>query len=301
MRPVIVTTDIVRLYIVRAFFFLYFPLVLRLVSQVFHRQVAHRLALPAFVPFDELRADETVARGFVGEYAGDVGPALYLAHHTLHHVGRVDASPVFARQMMHGERLLELRADLLGQARITAFPTFGDALRFGKAHAHVGMNLVAAPAEGLVCRIPHARGDEPSGKHGTDKKEARRCVYANRRRIRGERGKALMRKRGERIERTFAHLYETGGMRRIHLREHENILKRLLIHGGAYNISLVMRKMFGFGKPRRAQDGYRVVEAVLYALCNAIRAILGQFHGGKNATTTNWTFAPTNRQNILAA
>ena len=56
---------------------------------------------------------------------------------------------------------------------------------------------------------------------------ARTLVYANRRRIRGARGRRLMRQRGERVERSFAHLYDTGGMRRTHLRGHTNILKRL--------------------------------------------------------------------------
>jgi transposase len=81
------------------------------------------------------------------------------------------------------------------------------------------------------------------------------AVYANRRRIRGERGKRLLRRRGELVERTFAHAYETGGMRRTHLRGRENILKRLLIHVGGFNLGLVMRKLFGIGKPRRVQDG----------------------------------------------
>jgi hypothetical protein len=48
-----------------------------------------------------------------------------------------------------------------------------------------------------------------------------------------------MRQRGERIERSFAHLYDTGGMRRTHLRGHPNILKRLLIHAGGFNLGLV--------------------------------------------------------------
>ena len=61
--------------------------------------------------------------------------------------------------------------------------------------------------------------------------EARAAVYRNRRRIRGARGLRLLRLRGERLERPFAHLYETGGMRRFHLRGHTNIQKRLLIHG----------------------------------------------------------------------
>jgi transposase len=79
---------------------------------------------------------------------------------------------------------------------------------------------------------------------------AREAVYGNRRRIRGERGKRLLRRRGERVERSFAHLYETGRMRRTHLRGHPNILKRLLIHVGAFNLSLVLRKKLGAGTPR---------------------------------------------------
>jgi transposase len=65
--------------------------------------------------------------------------------------------------------------------------------------------------------------------------EARDAVYRNRRRIRGARGQRLLRRRGERLERPFAHLYETGGMRRVYLRGHINILKRLLIHIGGLN------------------------------------------------------------------
>ncbi len=99
------------------------------------------------------------------------------------------------------------------------------------------------------------------------KSAARDAVYGNRRRIRGKRGKALMRKRGEVVERTFAHCYETGGMRRTHLRGHPNILKRLLIHVGGFNLGLMMRAMFGIGKPRCLQDGLgRLAAAVLRLL-----------------------------------
>jgi transposase len=62
-----------------------------------------------------------------------------------------------------------------------------------------------------------------------------------------------MRRRGEYVERSFAHLYDTGGMRRTHLRGHENILKRLLVHAGAFNLGLLMRKAFGRGTPRGLQ------------------------------------------------
>jgi len=83
-----------------------------------------------------------------------------------------------------------------------------------------------------------------------DKPEAQAAVYSNRRRICGERGKALLRRRGELLERSFAHAYETGGMRRVHLRGCQNVLKRVLIHVGALNLSLVMRKLWGKGTPR---------------------------------------------------
>jgi transposase len=75
-------------------------------------------------------------------------------------------------------------------------------------------------------------------------------VYANRRRIRGARGLRLLRQRGEKLERWNQHLYDRGGMRRLHLRGRENILKRLVVHSGAANLGLLMRKLFGKGTPR---------------------------------------------------
>src|SRR6202171_4017963 len=96
-------------------------------------------------------------------------------------------------------------------------------------------------------------------------------VYANRRRIRGARGRHLMRQRGELIERSFAHLYDTGGMRRTHLCGHTNILKRLLIHAGGFNLGLVMRHLIGRGTPRGVQDHPAPVIAALLVLLGAPR------------------------------
>ena len=72
--------------------------------------------------------------------------------------------------------------------------------------------------------------------------------------MRGEYGKSLLRRRGELIERSFAHCYETGGMRRCHLRGRENILKRQLVHVGAFNLSLILRKLLGAGTPRELKN-----------------------------------------------
>ena len=101
--------------------------------------------------------------------------------------------------------------------------------------------------------------------------EAQAPVYGNRRRIRGRRGRRLMRQRGERIERSFAHLYDTGGMRRTHLRGHTNILKRLLIHAGAFNLGLVMRHLIGIGTPRGLQGRIAAVIATLFVLLGVVR------------------------------
>jgi transposase len=99
--------------------------------------------------------------------------------------------------------------------------------------------------------------------------EAQAPVSGNRRRIRGRRGRRLMRQRGERIERSFAHLYDTGGMRRTHLRGHTNILKRILIHASGFNLGLVMRQLIGIGTPRGLQGRLATVIATLLLLLGA--------------------------------
>ena len=94
----------------------------------------------------------------------------------------------------------------------------------------------------------------------------------------GAYGKRLLRKRGELIERSFAHCYGTGAMRRTHLRGHKNILKRLLIHVGAFNLSLIFRSLLGAGTPRELRNQ-------LASLFQQLFCMLGQL----------WT--PTNRAN----
>lgn len=108
------------------------------------------------------------------------------------------------------------------------------------------------------------------GRNWIGRNEEKSAVYQNRRRIRGERGKRLLRRRGELVERSFAHMYETGGMRRTHLRRHENIIKRLLIHAGAFNLSLIMRKISGRGTPRGFQgnpNAILILIQILFGLC----------------------------------
>jgi len=98
------------------------------------------------------------------------------------------------------------------------------------------------------------------------KGDQQKQVYGNRRRMRGARGKQLQRKRTELTERSMAHMYETGGMRRVHLKGQKNILKRLLVHAGGFNLALIMRKVMGIGKPRRLQGAF----ANIFACCNSL-------------------------------
>jgi transposase len=108
--------------------------------------------------------------------------------------------------------------------------------------------------------------------HGDN--EAQAAVYGNRRRIRGKRGKELLRRRGELLERPFAHLYETGRMRRIYLRGRKNILKRILIHVSALNLGLMMRSICGIGTPRTLQGR---VFSFLYTFFDGIFASFAEF------------------------
>src|SRR6266850_1135032 len=97
-----------------------------------------------------------------------------------------------------------------------------------------------------------------------DKAAEKEAVYANRRRIRGARGKRLQAQRGERIERNFAHQFDTGGMDRLYVRGVVNVHKKLLIQAAACNLALLLRSWYGAGKPRAAHD--RSIEAVLAIL-----------------------------------
>ena len=122
----------------------------------------------------------------------------------------------------------------------------------------------------VTCKEQEIRTYIPEPKRGRrnwkNKAESRDATYANRRRARGKRGKALMRTRGEKIERTFAHSYDTGGMRRLHLRGHTNTLKRLLVHNAALNLGLLMRQLVGFGTPRSLQGRQAGLFALLWVL-----------------------------------
>jgi len=113
---------------------------------------------------------------------------------------------------------------------------------------------ILATLQSVEARTYISEKKQPGRRHWEGKAEQQQATYANRRRIQGAYGKQLLRQRGELLERSFAHCYDTGGMRRTHLRGHENILKRLLIHVGAFNLSLIFRSLLGSGTPRELRN-----------------------------------------------
>jgi len=88
--------------------------------------------------------------------------------------------------------------------------------------------------------------------HGDE--AARKAVYANRARLKSAIGRETMRRREEMVERSFAHIVDRGGIRRVWLRGRENVHKRYLIHVAGFNLGVLMRALHGQGTPREAAD-----------------------------------------------
>jgi transposase len=159
---------------------------------------------------------------------------------------------------------------------------------------HSNQTMVDLDAVGIRSYIAEPdRGRRDWSEHP----EAQAPVYGNRRRIRGPRGRRLMRRRGETIERTFAHVYDTGGMRRTHLRGHTNILKRLLIHAGGFNLGLVMRQVFGVGTPRGLQGRLAAAMALVVALWTLVDNL--RRATGEHPVVTPHRFTPSHHLKLL--
>ena len=101
------------------------------------------------------------------------------------------------------------------------------------------------------------------------------ATYANRRRVRGERGKRLLRQRGEKLERPFAHQFETGAMRRLRVRGLDEVKKKLLLQAAACNLALLLRTKHGAGTPRGLAEAVKRLCEDILALLGALQAPAG--------------------------
>lgn len=167
-----------------------------------------------------------------------------------------------------GEKAAEQVSDEFGREVVADKGYHSDAVLSDLAEAGI-RSYIAAP------RLPKGRKRRWQGKE-----RQRRIVRANRRRVRGKRGRSLMRRRGELLERPFAHELETGGMRRTHVHGHRNVLKRMLCAAAGFNLGLLMRAKFGVGKPRVLQgaakevgEGLREAAEAVWTLLTAILAL----------------------------
>jgi len=129
--------------------------------------------------------------------------------------------------------------------------------------------------------------------------EQRAAVYANRRRTRGERGKELQRQRSEKVERSFAHVCETGGARRTWLRGIEKVYKRYLMSAMTHNLGCLMRSLFGMGTPRGLQRYVDLLEELAAFLCavQASQTTIGRVLGSiwARPKPADAFFTPTDR------
>lgn len=122
---------------------------------------------------------------------------------------------------------------------------------------------------GLRTYIPEP---ERGKRRWTDKPPEYEVAFrANRRRVRGERSRRLQRQRSERVERSFAHVCETGGARRTWLRGLTKVNKRYKMQAAARNLGLLMRALFGVGKPRCLQGGGGGCFCPFWAVSGALR------------------------------
>ena len=108
--------------------------------------------------------------------------------------------------------------------------------------------------------------------HGDE--AARAAVYRNRNRLRSGVGKNALSKRGEVVERSFAHTLERGGMRRTWLRGRQNVHKRYLVHVAGYNLGILMRALFGAGTPKEAAAVRNALLFVVHAPDTIIMVVL---------------------------
>ena len=141
--------------------------------------------------------------------------------------------------------------------------------------------LAAAGQEAHIAEID--RGE----RKWEGREELEKLVAENRERVSSAEGKRLQKLRTEKVERSMAHMYETGAMRRLHLRGRENILKRLLVHASGFNLGVLMRAATGIGTPRTLQGqgrplSCRFVSAIyspgniaLSGLCGLLGALAG--------------------------
>ena len=221
--------------------------------------------------------DGTTHLAYKAEHAVDMEAGAVVAV-TLQAADKGDTMTVHETLAAAGDQLLAVAQDLQTASRIDE-QLLAKVVNGKGYHSSPMLKVLAKMEIRSYVSEPLRRGR----RNWDGKQEEREAVNANREWISSEYGKLLLRQRGELVERSFAHNYETGGMRRTYLRGHENILKRLLIHVGGFNLALVMRNLYGIGKPRQVQGD---PSPAILAFISRVRRAIGRLRRLLTGQTT---------------
>jgi transposase len=213
--------------------------------------------------------DGRTALAYKAEHAVDLDTGAIVAVTT--HGGAVgDTTSVGETLPAAGEAVAEQIAEPTADGKFKVNAKGVEELVTDKGY-HSGDVLVSAQQSEV--RPYLAEPDRGRRKWAGRQRAEQAAVYANRQRIGGHRGKQLLRRRAELVERTFAHAYETGALRRLYVRGKQNVQKRLLLQAAACNLALLLRKMMGAGTPRALHDVVAHLFFVLLRLISTINTI----------------------------
>ena len=219
--------------------------------------------------------DGTTHLAHKNEHAVDLETGAIVAP-AVHPADEGDTTTMWGTLEQACRSLQEVREDETVQADTSALHVQDVVTDKGYHSAQMLVNLEEVELRGYVSEPDRGRQKwmTCSAAEQPFKRAQQAAVYRNRRRRRGQRSKRLHRQRAELVERSFEHVLDDGGMRRVHLRGLENIAKRYLIHTAAFNLGLIMRKLTGFGTPKGWADARRAAARGLRALWNDLVARL---------------------------
>jgi transposase len=219
--------------------------------------------------------DGTTHLAHKNEHAVDLETGAIVAP-AVHPAGEGDTTTLLGTLEQACTSLQEVREDETVQADTSALHVQDVVTDKGYHSAQTLANLEEVELRGYVSEPDRGRQNwtarDPQEQEF--KRQAQQAVYRNRRRRKGRRSQRLHRRRAELVERSFEHVLDDGGMRRVYLRGRENIAKRYLIHTAAFNLGLIMRKLTGFGTPRGWADARRAAARRLCALWEGLVACL---------------------------
>ncbi len=211
--------------------------------------------------------DGRTALAYKAENAVDMETGAIVAV-TTHGGAAADTSTVIETVIEAGVAVAELIAEKTPEGKYEVHPEGVEELVADKGY-HSNQVMVGMVELGVRSYI----AEPDRGPRNWDGKEAEKtAVYGNRRRVKGVRGKRMQRQRGEKIERNFAHQFDTGGVDRLYVRGLENVHKKFLIQAAACNLALLMRSKDGSGKPRAAHDRAAKVFLMILAVRKMVEA-----------------------------